>query len=433
MLRQPGWTGADSRDRRVNPRLAPFTNGVRLSLHRAPVSCSLGRLGVDARDGFHVTAGGPFKGVAAVVALLCSLVPTLAACGSDDEPAVTPTSGTATEPSGASSALASTKLAGVKEFLGDHTDRLAGFTVEFRERSTRYYELAEAREFDLRALWAEEDKKVGPLLNELKALWVEGNPYYERVEGIVAGTPSLAEYDVIVDAGSSAEEDPESAVPFDLELPDGTVLEQPGNLFNLTEGALWGTLPNHLGRAGAPADLDGDGRLEFGEVLPDPGLLYAAAESFEMYANELDAAGETWQPTPSDAFTAIVVMVPTMSEYFGQWKVSRFVAGEAASSEAFNVVSRLSDIRDILTGLEVIYGGVQPAVAEIDGDQAAQTGRELSDLREFIGDLYERERAGNKFTPEQADALGSEAQERATAIAGQVSQAAARLGVEIEQ
>ncbi len=333
-----------------------------------------------------------------------------------------------------SAAAAETELAGVKEFLGEHTDRLSGFTVDFQARAAEYHELAEAHDFDLRALWEEEEgETVGPLLEDMKALWIEGNPYYERVEGVVAGTPSLAEYDVILDAGSSAAEDPESAVPFDLELPDGTTLAQPGNLFNLTEGALWGTLPDDLDRASEPADLDGDGELEFGEVLPEPGFLLAASEAFEQYAGELDAAGESWEPTPSDAFTAIVVMVPTMSEYFGQWKVSRFVAGDAASSEAFNVVSRLSDIRDILTGLEVIYEGVEPTVAEADEAQAAQTGRELSDLREFIGDLYEREQAGDRFTPEQADTLGTEAQERATAIAGQVSQAAAQLGVEIEQ
>ena len=40
-------------------------------------------------------------------------------------------------------------------------------------------------------------------------------------------------------------------------------------------------------------------------------------------------------------------MVPTMSEYFGQWKTSRFVLGDRASSDSFNVVSRLSDIGDI--------------------------------------------------------------------------------------
>ena len=126
-------------------------------------------------------------------------------------------------------------------------------------------------------------------------------------------------------------------------------------------------------------------------------------------------------------------MVPTMSEYFGQWKVSRFVAGDAASAEAFNVVSRLSDIRDILTGLEVIYEGVEPAIGRVDEDRAGQTQRELADLRAFIGQLHDREQAGKRFTPEQADTLGSEAQDRATAIAGQVSQAAAQLGVEIKQ
>jgi hypothetical protein len=163
----------------------------------------------------------------------------------------------------------------------------------------------------------------------MKADWIEGNPYYERMEGIVAGTPSLAEYDVILDAGSSAAEDPSSAVPFDLTLPDGRELPQPGNLYNLTEGALWGTLPDELAAEvpGTPVDLDGDGSIDFGEVLPDAAFISAAAAAFDSYAKELAAAGDAWEPTESDAFTALVVMVPTMSEYFGQWKESRFVTG----------------------------------------------------------------------------------------------------------
>jgi hypothetical protein len=355
-----------------------------------------------------------------------------AGCGGDDEPASAPPT-TGSTPSATGAGATAAELGAVKEFLGEHTDRLAGFTEEFDRLSSEYAALAEAEDGDLDALWAARADEVGPLVAELKTAWVEGNPAYERMEGVVAGTPSLAEFDVIIDAGSSAAEDPESAVPFDLTLADGTVLEQPGNLFNLTEGALWGTLPEELDRAGTPVDLDGDGQTEFGEVLPDPHLLQAASQAFVEYAGELDAAGEAWEPTASDAFTAVVVMVPTMSEYFGQWKDSRFVAGGSATSESFNVVSRLSDIRDILTGLEVIYEGIEPAVAEVDEQRAAQTGAELTALREFIADLYEREQGGTRFKPEQADALGTEAQERATAIAGQVSQAAAQLGVEIEQ
>jgi hypothetical protein len=122
-----------------------------------------------------------------------------------------------------------------------------------------------------------------------------------------------------------------------------------------------------------------------------------------------------------------------MSEYFGQWKESRFVQGETSNAEAFNVVSRLSDIRDIISGLEVVYAGVGPLAATVDEARSEQTKKELSDLGSFIGDLYQQEQSGSRFTPEEADTLGTEAQDRATAIAGQVSQTAAELGVTIEQ
>jgi hypothetical protein len=325
------------------------------------------------------------------------------------------------------------ELGAVRAYLLQHTALLTGFAAELAADARRYYELAEAAGFDHQTLWAAHGEETGALVEKMKADWIAGNPYYERVEGIVAGTPSLSEYDVILDAGASAAEDPESAVPFDLSLPDGRVLEQPGNLYNLTEGALWGTVPDALGVPSTPVDLDGDGEVEFGEVLPDAGFLRAAAEAFERYAGELAEAAEAWQPADSDAFTALVVMVPTMSEYFGQWKESRFVSGDASSAQAFNVVSRLSDVSDILGGLEVIYRGVAPLVASVSAEQSRQTERELASLAGFVADLYEQEQSGTRFTPEEADTLGSEAQERATAIAGQVSQAAAALGITIEQ
>jgi hypothetical protein len=193
---------------------------------------------------------------------------------------------------------------------------------------------------------------------------------------------------------------------------------------------LWGTLPAYVG---AKADLDGDGRLEFGEVVPEANVFKAAADAFVLYARKLDRDARAWKPTPSDAFTAVVVMVPTMSEYFGQWKTSRFVLGDKASSDAFNVVSRLSDIGDILGGLRVIYTGIRPAISDVDPAQAAQTKRELDSLWSYVGRLKTQERSGKRFTPEQADVLGRDAQERATAIAGQVTQAAARLKVKIVQ
>lgn len=333
----------------------------------------------------------------------------------------------------ASSASAAPQATGanllpVKTYLLDHTMRLHGFTRSFRAVANRYYAAAKRADFDYGRL--ARSSSVRADLVRAKRLWIQGNPYYEQVEGVVAGTPSLAVYDVILDAGASAKEDPAGAVPFDLKLPNGKTLRKPGNLFNLTEGMLWGTLPAYVG---GKADLDGDGRREFGEVLPEANVLKAAADAFVLYAGRLDRAGRAWRPTPSDAFTSVVVMVPTMSEYFGQWKASRFVLGDRASSASFNVVSRLSDIGDILGGLRVIYGGIGPAIARVDAAQAAQTRRELAALDSYVERLRKQERSGRRFTPQQADVLGREAQDRATAIAGQVAQAAARLKVKIVQ
>jgi hypothetical protein len=337
---------------------------------------------------------------------------------------------TAATASAAPTAQPTPNLKPVKSYLLKHTTLLKGFTQDFRAVANRYYAAAKANDFDYAALWAANNVAISKDLARAKALWVKGNPFYERVEGVVAGTSSLAVYDVILDAGSSAAEDPESAVPFDLRLPSGKVLKKPGNLYNLTEGMLWGTQPAYVAKK---VDLDGDGRLEFGEVLPDASVFKAAADAFVLYGGKLDASARAWKPTASDAFTAVVVMVPTMSEYFGQWKVSRFVLGDKAKGEAFNVVSRLSDIGDILGGLRVIYAGIGPAIAAVDPQQSAQTKRELDALYTYVARLKKQERAGKRFTPQQAELLGLEAQERATAIAGQVTQAAARLKVKIAQ
>ena len=193
----------------------------------------------------------------------------LAGCGGDDaDEAGSTTAATWRRP-----ALPSgVDLDGVKSYLTDHTEQLAGATAEFDALAAEYDALAKGVDYDHDAAADRaRARRSSRILADAKERWTEANPYYEQVEGIVAGTPSLAEYDVILDAGSSKAEDPESAVPFDLKLSDGRTLEQPGNLFNLTEGMLWGTLPELTAKA--EADLDGDGTAEFGESLPDARVL----------------------------------------------------------------------------------------------------------------------------------------------------------------
>ena len=221
----------------------------------------------------------------------------------------------------------------------------------------------------------------------------------------MAGVPSLADYDVIIDAGSAGD-DPENAVPFDLRLPDGRVMRKPGNFMFLTETSLFGTNPD-LQAKGVRADLDGDGRVAFGEALPDANAYVAITRDFERYAKELDREARAFRPTDSDALSALVVMTPTMSEYFEAWKNSRFVAGGRASEQAFVATSRLSDIEDILSGLVFVYDGVEPTVQRADPAQAAQTERSLAELRSFAARLRDREARGQRFSAEQADTLGS--------------------------
>ena len=295
--------------------------------------------------------------------------------------------------------------------------------------SEQYYTLAKAANFDYNALWVNKQAELVPLIESARAAWMQASPGYERIEGIVAGVPTLAEFDLILDAGASGAEDPENAVPFDLTLADGRVLPKPGNLFGVTESTLWGTDVNYS--AAVEADFNGNGTIEFSEALADAHVLKAGVDTMVNYVAELDIAAQAWQPNTEDAFTALVTMIPTMSEYFGSWKSSRFVVGEASTQRDFVAISRLADIQEILGSLQVVYSSVKPLVETVDANQASQIEQQLTNLKSFVADVHNQEQGGKRYTPEEADLLGEEAQNRATAITGQISQIAAQLGIEL--
>jgi hypothetical protein len=349
----------------------------------------------------------------------------LVACGTNP-PAAAPTSAPAPQ-----STAPTSNLDGIKDYLLGQTKALTSATSELKAASDRYYDLAKATNFEYATLWEQQKDAVVQQLEAARAAWITASPSYEKMEGIVAGTPSLAQFDVDLDAGAAAADDPEGAVSFDLTLPDGRVLAKPGNLFGVTESTLWGTEPEYT--AEVAADWNGDGTVAFGENLPDANVLKGSVDLLDKMATDLQTAANGWTPTESDAFTALVVMVPTMSEYFGSWKDSRFVAGETSTQRDFVAISRLADIQDILGGLEIVYAQIKPRVETVDSAQAAQIATSLSDLKTFVAKVYQDEKAGKRFTAEEADTLGAEAQNRATAITGQISQVAAALGVTVAE
>ena len=357
--------------------------------------------------------------IAAALVLSCCALGAVA-CGDDDSGEEQPT---ATKPAG--------DLASLKTFLTDHTDRLEEDAAAIRAAAEDYYARAEAVDFDYAKLLETDRAGVQEFISESQAAFGRANPAYEEMEGVVAGVPSLADYDVIIDAGADGS-DPENAVPFSLETPAGKTWKQPGNFNYLIETAVFGTEPKWAAK-GVQPDLDGDGTVEFGEAMPDADFYVTAARDFETTAKELGAAAREWEPTPQDAFTALVVMTPTMSEYFDAWKNSRFVAGDKAKEKAFVAASRLQDIADILGGLETVYAGVQPRIAAVDDAQASQTGRDLAALTDFAEKLRDEEADGRRFDAEDAETLGTQAQDQAEAIAGQVSQAAGKLNIPLAE
>ena len=359
--------------------------------------------------------------IALVALALLALV--ASACGGDDEPTATKT-----EPTPA--AAQSADLGAIKAYLLDHTQRLVTSVGTLNTDAQAYYDLARTTDFDYAELLKTKRADVEAAVTKLQEDHIKTNPDYEEMEGVVAGVPELADYDVIIDAGSDAS-DPESAVPFSFKTEDGREFKQPGNLFALVETSAFGTEPKFVAK-GVEPDLDGDGKVAFPEALPDAQFMLAATTEFAKYAKELDTAAKAWEPKMEDAFTAVVVMTPTMSEYFAAWKNSRFIAGNDAEEKGFVATSRLSDIRDILGGIVLIYDNIKPSVEATDPDGAEQTATQLKDLQDFAERLLNEEGGGKQFTAEEADTLGSDAQGRAEAIAGQVSQQAGKLNLKLE-
>jgi hypothetical protein len=354
--------------------------------------------------------------------LLSAACLAVAGCGGSDDNAATPTS----TPAAAQAA----DLGAIKTYLLDHTQQLVASTDKLQQDAQAYYALAEGTDFDYAKLLDQHRDEVAAAVKTLQDDHIAANPDYEEMEGVVAGVPTLADYDVIIDAGGDGS-DPENAVPFSFTTKAGKEFKQPGNFFALVETSVFGTEPKFVAR-GVEPDLDGDGEVTFPEALPDADFLQTATAEFAKYAKELDASAKAWEPKLEDAFTAVVVMTPTMSEYFEAWKNSRFIAGSKAEEKGFVATSRLSDIRDILGGIVLIYDNIEPSVAEVNEAQAAQTKSQLADLHDFAGRLLSEEEDGKRFTASDADTLGSEAQRNAEAIAGQVSQAAGQLNLTLE-
>jgi hypothetical protein len=189
----------------------------------------------------------------------------------------------------AQTAAPDANLESVKAYLIEHVGKSKAGTAEVLVQAERYYDLAETSGFDYQSLWETHGPEIATLLADARRVWVEeASANYELSEGLVAGVPSLAYYDVWIDAGPSGADDPVNALDVLIELPDGRVLEKPGSLYHyITEPALWGTNDEFVGLR---VDVDGDGTIEFDEAMPEANALLGGARALDAATGELEQA-----------------------------------------------------------------------------------------------------------------------------------------------
>lgn len=316
-----------------------------------------------------------------------------------------------------SSAPAAETAASVKSYLVEKLTAVKAASADFVKNSEAYAALVAENGGSVESAWQAQPEKMVKLITAMQENYKAMDSYgYETVEGIVAGVPALADYDIYLDAGVPASEGPDDVAPVTLVLDDGKKIENQGALFTyIIEPTLWG----------------GDKRwsvlAQNGKPLPFPGILLAAAKDTDKKIDELVADAKAWNASVSDCFGAMVVMTPTLSDYFEDWKESRFAEDK---SGRFQAVSRISDMRGIMGSCQVMYDAVEKDVAAKDRALAKSVRSGFQEIMAFLDKIEDREKQGT-IKAAEIDELATQATEKTDKLVPQIEQSAAVTGVKI--
>jgi len=318
-------------------------------------------------------------------------------------------------------------VAEVKTYLVGTVEKMKKASGEFVENSRAYSALAAANGGIDKAYAAKKgdvQKLVARMQDNYKAMDSYG---YETVEGIVAGVQKFAHYDVYLDAGTpKGEGSADETSPLRLKLSNGEVIDRAGSSFTyIIEPALWGGNKKWC----VPVDLDGDGKIGPRESLPRPEVLVAVSLDTDQQIGALLNDARAWQPTAADCYQAMVAMTPTLSDYFEDWKESRY---SKAASGRFFAVSRISDMQGIMKSCSVMYRAVEGTVKPKDKALAKAIDTGFHDIFAFLDDIEGREkRSATSFKPAVIDELATQAKSKTDKLVPQIKQAAALAGVKV--
>jgi soluble cytochrome b562 len=306
----------------------------------------------------------------------------------------------------------------VKSYLLQKLEKMTTASEDFVKNSEGYSVLVTEHAGSVEAAYKADPKQMEKLVAKLRDDYKAMDSFgYETVEGIVAGVPSLADYDIYLDAGVPASEGPEGVAPVVL-LVNGEKIDKQGSLFTyIIEPMLWS------GDKRWVVSVDGGKKS-----LPRPEVLSAAAKDVNKKLGELLADAKSWNASISDCFGAMVVMTPTLSDYFEDWKESRY---SKEKSGRFQAVSRVSDMRGIMGSCQVMYEAVEKKVAEKDKSLAKSVDSGFKGIMAFLDKIDAREKEG-EIKGAEIDELATQAKEKTDKLVPQIQQSAAVIGVKVE-
>ncbi len=316
---------------------------------------------------------------------------------------------------GAQEAAPASTLADVKAYLVAAVDKMKAASEDFVKDSFEYSELIRNHK-TVAAAYKNEPAKLDALVLRMQENYKAMDSFgYETVEGIVAGVGSLSDYDIYLDAGVPSAEGPDDVAPVTLDLGNGEKIDRQGSLFTyIIEPALWGGDRRWIVEAG-------------GKKLPRPEVLAAAAKDVDGKIGSLKKDSHAWNPNQEDLFGAMVLMTPTLSDYFEDWKESRFAEQK---SGRFQAVSRISDMRGIMSSCAVMYKAVLPGVSAKDKALGKSVDLGFDGILSFIDLLEKREKEG-ALKEAEIDELAAQAKEKTDKLVPQIEQSAAVAGIRI--
>ncbi len=312
---------------------------------------------------------------------------------------------------------------GVKTYLVTVVESVLKASHDLKAAGVAYEKIVAVNDNDAVKAAKAQPAEVAKLIKQMRHAYERIDSYgFEYVEGIVAGVPSLAKYDVELDSGL-----PKSMAGPDDEVAQVVInagdlkLDQEGSLNNfLIEPTVFGTNEKFtVGKAELPG-------IEGQVGLPHAKLVIALADyAIDGYTRLLKDS-KAWTPSDQDCFEAIHAMTPTLADYFEEWKESK-IAGSAEGGR-FVAVSRISDMRGIMSSVRLTWQSLEPQVKAKDAALAASISQGYAQVMEFIDTIDARDKA-TPLNAEAIDALGSQAKERADKLTVQAAQAAALLNI----